>query len=111
MDPLAFVAELGGRILHVHAKDGELVAPHAGRSGLLAHGAWARGDRGFRFRVAGWGDLDWKRLISALRVAGYDGVLAVEHEDPTMSRLEGLQKAAEHLTPLLLRELPERPWW
>jgi len=111
MDPLAFVAELGGRILHVHAKDAELVAPHAARSGLLAHGAWTRPDRGFRFRVAGWGDLDWKRLISALRTAGYDGVLAVEHEDPTMSRLEGLRKAVTHLEPLLLREPADPPWW
>jgi len=111
MDPLAFVAELGGRILHVHAKDAELVAPHAARSGLLAHGAWTRPDRGFRFRVAGWGDLDWKRLISALRTASYDGVLAVEHEDPTMSRLEGLRKAVMHLEPLLLREPADPPWW
>jgi sugar phosphate isomerase/epimerase len=111
MDPLAFLAEMGNRILHVHAKDGEMVAHHAARSGLLAHGAWTRPDRGFRFRVAGWGDIDWKRVISELRVVGYDGVLAVEHEDPTMARIEGLRKAVEHLTPLLLRDPPDPPWW
>ena len=111
MDPVVFVAELGHRILHVHAKDGEVVAHQAPRSGLLAHGPWNRPDRGFRFRVPGWGNLDWKRLISELSLAGYDGVLAVEHEDPVIGRLEGLRKAYDHLAPLLLRESREERWW
>jgi sugar phosphate isomerase/epimerase len=111
MDPVVFVAELGARIRHVHAKDGERVLHHAARSGLLAHGRWDRPDRGFRFRVAGWGELDWKRVITELRVAGYDGVLAVEHEDPTMGRLEGLRQAAAHLGPIVLRDAPEPRWW
>jgi sugar phosphate isomerase/epimerase len=111
MDPLAFVAELGDRVLHVHAKDGEQVRHNIGRSGLLAHGAWDRPGRGFRFRIAGWGDVDWKGLISELRLAGYDGVLAVEHEDPIMGPGEGLRKAYEYLSPLLLREPREKRWW
>jgi sugar phosphate isomerase/epimerase len=111
MDPVVFVAELGDRILHVHAKDGEQVAHHAARSGLLAHGPWDRPGRGFRFRIPGWGDLDWKRLITELRLAGYDGVLAVEHEDPVIGREEGLRMAQEYLAPLLLREAPQKPWW
>lgn len=112
MDPVVFVAELGVRIVHVHAKDGELVAHHAGRSGLLAHGAPDRRDRGFRFRVPGWGDLSWRRIISELQLAGYTGVLAVEHEDPTMTPLEGLRQAVQHLAPLVLREpAPGSRWW
>jgi sugar phosphate isomerase/epimerase len=111
MSPVVFLSELGERILHVHAKDGELVAHQASRSGLLAHGRWDRRDRGFRFRVPGWGDLNWKQLISELRLAGYDGVLAVEHEDPVVGRLEGLQKALDHLAPLVLRQPPEERWW
>jgi sugar phosphate isomerase/epimerase len=111
MSPVTFVAELGDRILHVHAKDGERVAHQINRSGLLAHGAWDRRDRGFRFRVPGWGDLNWKQLISELRLAGYDGVLAVEHEDPVVGRVEGLRKAVDHLAPLLLRQPAEERWW
>ena len=111
MDPVEFVAELGERILHVHAKDGEVVRRHAGRSGLLAHGAWDRPGRGFRFRVPGWGDLDWRRIITELHVGGYRGVLSVEHEDPTMSRMEGLRQARDHLSPLLLHEPPDQPFW
>jgi sugar phosphate isomerase/epimerase len=112
MDPVAFVAELGDRVVHAHAKDGELVAHHAARSGLLAHGPWQRRDRGFRFRVPGWGDVPWRRLLTELQLAGFRGVLAVEHEDPTMSPREGLIQAVRYLAPLLLREPPpgER-WW
>ena len=109
MDPLAFVAELGDRILHVHAKDGERVGHQIGRSGLLAHGPMDRPGRGFRFRIAGWGDVNWKGLISELRLGGYDGVLAVEHEDPIIGAGEGLRKAYEYLWPLLLREPREKP--
>jgi sugar phosphate isomerase/epimerase len=111
IDPVVFVAELGDRIVHVHAKDGEVVAHHAARSGLLAHGSWSRPGRGFRFRVPGWGDVPWKRLLTELALAGYEGVLAVEHEDPTMGRIEGLEKAVAWLRPLLLRDPPEAPWW
>jgi sugar phosphate isomerase/epimerase len=112
MDPVVFVAELGARIVHAHAKDGESVAHHAARSGLLAHGAPHRRDRGFRFRVPGWGDLSWRRLISELQLAGFAGVLAVEHEDPTMSPREGLVQAMRHLGPLMLRDpAPRTRWW
>jgi sugar phosphate isomerase/epimerase len=111
MDPLLFVRELGDRILHVHAKDGEQVRHRVSRSGLLAHGRWDRPERGFRFRIPGWGDLEWKQLISELRMAGYDGVLAVEHEDPILGPIEGLQKSFDYLAPLMLREPQRARWW
>lgn len=111
VDPVVFVVELGRRIRHVHAKDGERVRHAVDRSGLLAHGAWDRPGRGFRFRVPGWGDLDWRRLLTELHVAGYDGVIAIEHEDPTMGRLDGVRQAVRHLEPLLLHDPIEAPWW
>jgi sugar phosphate isomerase/epimerase len=111
IDPCAFIAALGDRIAHVHAKDAERVAHNRGRSGAMAHGDWSRGDRGFRFRVPGWGDLDWRRVLSALQMAGYRGVLSIEHEDPTMSRREGVVQAIRHLQPLLLHDAPEARWW
>jgi len=111
MDPVVFAVELGDRIAHVHAKDGELVAHAAARSGLLAHGAWDRPGRGFRFRVPGWGDVRWRALITELHVAGYRGTLSIEHEDPTMSRQEGIKQAVTHLRPLLLQDAPEGRWW
>src|SRR6185436_7302288 len=111
MDPVVFIAALGDRIHHVHAKDGEIVAHNVARSGLLAHGRWDRRDRGFRFRVPGWGSIDWKRVLTELKLAGYAGAISVEHEDPTMGRVEGLERARATLAPLLLRERLEPRWW
>lgn len=112
VDPVAFIAEMGERIVHVHAKDAELVAHHAARSGLQAHGAWGRPGRGFRFRVPGWGDLQWRRILTELQVTGYRGVIAIEHEDPTFAPIEGIEQAVRHLEPLLFRDpAPARPWW
>jgi sugar phosphate isomerase/epimerase len=87
------------------------VAHAAARSGLLAHGPWDRAGRGFRFRIPGWGHLDWRALITELQVAGYRGTLSVEHEDPTMSRAEGLEQAVAHLAPIILREPPGQRFW
>jgi sugar phosphate isomerase/epimerase len=114
VDSALFVQELGARIRHVHAKDGELVLHNAARSGLLAHGPWDRPGRGFRFRIPGWGDVPWKRLLSTLALVGYDGYLALENEDPIFAPREGLEKAIRELEPLLPRG--PRPkemerWW
>ncbi len=111
VDPVIFVRELGDRILHVHAKDGELVRHNAARSGLLAHGAWDRPDRGFRFRVPGWGDVPWKRLISELTLAGYDGYIAIENEDPVFGPLDGLRKGVAEIRPLLPEGERAERWW
>ncbi len=81
------------------------------RSGLLAHGrgtaATAASASGFQGGEISTGS----GIISELRLAGYNGVLAVEHEDPVIGRLEGLRKAARHLVPLLLHDPPEPAWW
>jgi sugar phosphate isomerase/epimerase len=111
IDPVVFVAELGPAIVNVHAKDGELVAHNIKRSGLLANGPWDRPDRGFRFRIPGWGDVPWRRFITELAIQGFQGPLTVEHEDPTMGPLDGLEKAARFLEPLLIREAFPGRWW
>lgn len=111
VDPVLFVKELKGRIWHVHAKDGEVVPHNAARSGLLAHGPWDRLDRGFRFRIPGWGDVPWKRMISELQLTGFDGYLAIENEDPVFNPLDGLKKAVSELSPLLPEGGREDRWW
>ncbi|MEJ2155717.1 MAG: sugar phosphate isomerase/epimerase [Desulfobacteraceae bacterium] len=111
VDPVVFVAELGSNIVNVHAKDGEMVCHNIRKSGLLANGPWKRPDRGFRFRIAGWGDVQWKKLITELVLKGYTGALTVEHEDPTMGPIEGIEKAASFLNPLLIKEPFSDRWW
>ena len=100
IDPVIFIKTFGPRILHCHAKDAELQEDEVRRSGVMSTGSWRRPDRGFRFRVPGWGQVDWRRVITALVSVGYDYVLSFEHEDPVMSPEDGAEKAIEYLRPL-----------
>jgi sugar phosphate isomerase/epimerase len=111
VDPCAFVQALPEQVLHVHAKDLEMVAHNLPRSGWNAHGAWDRVDRGVRFRVPGWGDVPWRRFLTELQLHNYRGVVSIEHEDPAFSRREGIAKAVRFLAPLLPREPREERWW
>ncbi|MCX6090291.1 MAG: sugar phosphate isomerase/epimerase [Candidatus Atribacteria bacterium] len=103
IDVVNFIQALGSKIYHVHAKDGEIVEHNVKRDGLIPTGPWTRIDRGFRFRIPGWGSVPWKRVITELALVGYDYVLSYEHEDVTMSREEGATKTIEFLKPLIIR--------
>lgn len=111
VDPCAFIDALPDRIYHVHAKDLEFVPHNLARSGWQGHGAWDRPDRGVRFRVPGWGDVAWKRVFSQLQLAGYDGVVSIEHEDPILSRDEGSEMAVNFLRGILPRQPRDARWW
>jgi sugar phosphate isomerase/epimerase len=100
--PEIFIDRLGSRIFHVHAKDAELVEHNLDTGGVLMQGDMNRLDRSFRFRIPGWGDVKWKKLITELSMVGYRGVLSYEHEDVTMSRMDGVRKTAAYLKPLLI---------
>jgi sugar phosphate isomerase/epimerase len=111
IDPVIFIKRFGDRIYHMHAKDSELQPDEVARSGVIPTGGWMRPDRGFRFRVPGWGDVNWRRVITALATVGYDYVMSYEHEDPVMSREDGCEKAIEHLRPLIIKKRLENVWW
>jgi sugar phosphate isomerase/epimerase len=111
IDPVIFIKTFAGRIHHAHAKDGELQEDEVHRSGVIPTGSWMRGDRGFRFRVPGWGQVNWRRVITALVSTGYDHVLSFEHEDPVMSPEDGAEKAIEYLKPLVIKKPLTKVWW
>jgi sugar phosphate isomerase/epimerase len=111
IDPVVFIKTFGKRILHCHAKDGELQEDEVRRSGVIPTGGWMRPDRGFRFRVPGWGQVDWRRVITALVSVGYDYVMSFEHEDPVMSPEDGAEKAIDYLKPLIIKKPLESVWW
>lgn len=102
IDVEAFIDLLGNRIYGVHAKDAQIVKHNVGRSGLNPMGNYRRIDRGFRFRIPGWGNVNWKNIITELAMVGYFGTLAFEHEDITMSRSDGISKTAAYLKPMLI---------
>ena len=63
--------------------------------------------------VRGLGDeeLEWKRIVSALRLAGYDGVRSIADQDALVSTHEGMSAAVEMLSRLLLKEPPVKARW
>ncbi len=111
IDPVIFVKTFGKRIFHCHAKDGELQEDEVRRSGVIPTGGWMRPDRGFRFRVPGWGQVDWRRVMTALVSVGYDYVMSFEHEDPVMSPEDGAEKAIAYLRPLVIKKPLTSVWW
>lgn len=104
IDVNLFVDALADRIVTVHAKDCEIVRHNLAKGGLNMYlqDGWGRLDRSFRFRIPGWGDVDWKRLISELFLNGYNGVFNYEHEDVIMSRADGTEKTIAFLKPLMI---------
>jgi hypothetical protein len=101
-------------VAHVQAKDVEIDEAARTRYGVFGRtvGRTSPADVGWwRYRVPGRGRLDWNRLIDVLYDAGYEGTVAVEHEEPvwggTLDRTQqGLRIAEATLRPLIV---PERP--
>jgi sugar phosphate isomerase/epimerase len=102
IDVELFIDLLGDRIYSVHAKDAQIVKQNVNRSGLNPYGNYRRIDRGFRFRIPGWGSIRWRDVVTELAMVGYFGALHFEHEDITMSRIDGMKKTADYLKPLLI---------
>jgi sugar phosphate isomerase/epimerase len=108
------IAALGDAIFHFHAKDVALNPGMIARNGVLDTKSYSQmQQRSWLFRSVGWGhgELDWKRIASALRLIGYDYVMSIEHEDALASIREGLTAAVEMLSRVVLREPAVEPWW
>ncbi len=100
IDPVAAIRALSGAIYHFHAKDTKIDRYNTAVNGVLDTTHY--GDelnRSWIFRTVGYGNgLDyWRDMISALRLAGYDKVMSIEHEDSLMTTEEGLEKAVAFL--------------
>ena len=99
-DPLASVHALGEAIYHVHAKDNRINASVASVHGLIdvtpneriAERAWSYVTLG-----DGHGAPWWSAFCAALKAAGYDDVLSIEHEDLALPPLEGIRRSVDLL--------------
>jgi len=74
IDYVRAVYDFRDRIYHVHAKDTRIMPEVLARTG-------AKGFGFYKDKVAGLGDIDWKRFISALYEINYQGVISIENED------------------------------
>ncbi len=114
VDPVAAIRRLGDAIYHVHGKDcyiDPLNVTVNGCNDNKPYGEIPR--RAWTFRSIGYGhdNKTWKDIVSALRVAGYDYVISIEHEDPLMSRAEGLAKGVAALKDSIMMESPGAMTW
>ncbi len=99
VDPYLPLREFGHKVLHVHAKDTEIRRDVLQQVGIEGQGWW-------RYRIPGWGEINWTRIVSTLMECGYPGVISLEHEDPVW---EG---SDERVTAALLlgRDFLRRIW-
>jgi sugar phosphate isomerase/epimerase len=108
IDPVAAVERYAGRIFHAHAKDAEILPSGRHHVSVLARqlgdNPWDSG--WWRYRMPGRGQVDWPAFVAALRGAGYNHVLSIEHEDPDYEgdaeRIkEGLRLGLHALRPII----------
>ena len=95
-------------------KDTWLDEPNIKRNGVLDTKQYTdEVNRSWIFRTVGYGHGPefWRSMISELRMAGYNGVLSIEHEDSLMSINEGFTRAVEFLKASVIRETPGEAWW
>ncbi|GAB2537384.1 sugar phosphate isomerase/epimerase family protein [Gracilibacillus alcaliphilus] len=116
MDPVVSIKELGreGALFHFHAKDTAIDKQNTEANGVLDTKPYTDElNRSWIFRTVGFGHgiEEWKRIISALQLVGYEGAVSIEHEDSLMSVEEGFQKAVDLLQEALIKEKVGDVWW
>jgi len=87
IDQERFIREFGPSILHMQAKDVEI-----DRNGLYERGSLSGGIGWQVPRLPGLGEANWGRIFAALYRAGYDGDVAIEHEDRDFEETDELIK-------------------
>ena len=93
IDYLKALRDFGSKIVHFHAKDTEIDRETLGNCGIYGKGWW-------RFRIPGWGDINWQKIFSLLLDIGYDYAMVIEHEDPVFTgerNDEGLRRGLKVL--------------
>ncbi len=113
IDPIAAIRVLAPAIYNAHAKDTKVNQAVVTVDGLFDTKSYTDVlNRAWLFRTVGYGHgvEVWKDIISTLRMAGYDGVISIEHEDNLMSSDEGLRKAIAFMKEALLTTRPEQVW-
>ncbi len=116
MDPVVSIKELGKHkaLYHFHAKDTGMDEQNTKANGVLDTKPYSDElNRAWIFRTVGYGhgEEEWKRIISALQLIGYEGAISIEHEDSLMSVEEGFHKAVEVLKNALIKEKVGEMWW
>ena len=100
VDPLAIVEQHGDAIGFAHGKDTLLHRDRIRVHGLLdARYPIDPDTASWHFTAVGGGRplSEWWALLAALRAGGYDGVVSIEHEDPTLTAEASIEASATAL--------------
>ena len=100
MDPIAVIEALDGAIGFAHGKDTLVHADRVARHGVLDFRWPADADTmpwHFCAVGAGHGTAAWTELLSALRDAGHDGAVSIEHEDRRLDPEAGIEVSLDGL--------------
>lgn len=113
VDITEVIKSLNDAIYFFHAKDTAVDKANTAVSGVLDTKSYADVlHRSWIFRTVGYGDADWKKIISTLAAIGYDGAISIEHEDSLMPPKEGLEKAIAYLKTVIIKEAnTTAAWW
>jgi sugar phosphate isomerase/epimerase len=91
-----------------HAKDTEIMKDKLDKYGIIGRqidnsSGWNAG--WWRYRIPGWGQIDWKEIFKALNDIKYDRSMVIEHEDPVFGGKrtdEGLKLGLRYLRQFML---------
>lgn len=113
INPVEAIKYLGDAIYYFHAKDTALNKQNININGVLDTKTYTDEiNRSWIFRTVGYGDGDFKAMISMLKMIGYDYVVSIEHEDSLMTPKEGLEKAIAYLKQVLIFDSTKNEaWW
>lgn len=110
IDHIQAVKDYAPKIFHAHAKDTEILEEGVYNFGIFGKQIdptpWKSG--WWRYRMPGWGEIDWQKFISTLQECGYDKVISIEHEDPVWEGTEekvknGLKLGLKHLSQFTIK--------
>jgi sugar phosphate isomerase/epimerase len=112
IDYLRVVKDFSDHIIHFHVKDCEIDRENLRSEGILKSDwidvlftgksgpkhrkiTWESPKKQWwRYRLAGLGEIDWKRLFTELKLNGYDSDAIIENEDPVYYGSEDVNKQA-----------------
>ena len=109
IDYLRATREFADRIYFAHAKDTEILPDKRYEYGVMGKslGTSAVCSGWWRYRLPGYGEINWARFVTTLIEVGYNDVIAIEHEDelwygsPELNE-KGLLLAKQVLEPYLI---------
>jgi len=86
----SIIRKYGDRVYHVDGKDCEIIPEMLAYQGIFGNKWW-------RYRIPGYGALNWASILSALLDIGFKGSIDIENEDPLLPGLEGIALGRKHI--------------